>query len=69
MNSNLRVLNNFDNGRGKIVNEEFLEDYENIEEVRRNKKRIEMDNMYKELYYNDYFDEFYYGTDYYSFIY
>ena len=53
----------------KIVDEEFLEDYENIEEVRRNKKRIEIDNMYKELNYNDYFDEFYYGTDYYSFIY
>lgn len=53
----------------KIVNEEFLEDYESIEETRRNKKRIELDNIYKELYYNDYFDEFYYGTDYYSFIY
>ena len=53
------------------MDDELIEEYKKIqiEEIRRSKKRIEMDNIYKELYYNDYFDEFYYGTDYYSFIY
>ena len=55
----------------KIVDDELMEEDEliQIEEIRRSKKRIEMDNIYKELYHNDYYDEFYYGTDYYSFIY
>ena len=53
------------------MDDELLEENEliQIEEIRRSKKRIEMDNIYKELYHNDYYDEFYYGTDYYSFIY
>ena len=48
-----------------------MEEYEliQIEEIRKCKNRIEMYNIYKELYHNDYYDEFYYGADYYSFIY
>lgn len=49
--------------------DEFLDEYDLIEEVRYNNKRVETDKLYKELYYNDYYDEYYYGTDFYSFIY